>query len=152
MTTASGVTDRIARALLIRDVVSVRTEQGTVAAGVANFDDPLMRTAALFGMLGAQLTKPNLAVAEPTIDAARAAVSSIAEMELKPAALATLASLRVASDNAAGDSIFQEAIAAAEAVGGDEQRAIAYTRIVDALNDRMLFLGQPVRGERTLPL
>ncbi|HEY4366491.1 MAG TPA: hypothetical protein VGN07_04595 [Steroidobacteraceae bacterium] len=152
MTTASGVTDRIARALLIRDVVSVRTEQGTVAAGVANFDDPLMRTAALFGMLGAQLTKPNLAVAAPTIDAAHAAVSSIGEMELKPAALATLASLRVASGNAAGDSIFQEAIAAAEAVGNDEQRAIAYTRIVDALNDRMLFLGQPVRGERTLPL
>ena len=150
LATASGVTDRIARALLIRDVVTVRMERDeTPASSVGSFDDPLMQTAALFGVLGAQLTKSNLAVSAATIDAAHAAVRSIGEAELKPAAFAALASARMAAgDSDGGWSIFQEALAAAEAVRED-QRAIAYTRIVDALNERLLFLGQPVRTEAT---
>jgi tetratricopeptide (TPR) repeat protein len=149
MATASLVTDRIARALLIRDVVTVRTEQDEApAASIAGFDDPLMQTAALFGQLGAQLTKSNLSVSAATIDAAHAAVRSISEAELKPAAFAALASARIASgDSDGGWSIFQEALAAAEAMAREDQRATAYTRIVDALNERLLFLGQPVRGE-----
>jgi hypothetical protein len=50
--TAASVTDRIARALLIRDVVTVRAERDdTSLAGVPNPDDPLMQAAALFGLL-----------------------------------------------------------------------------------------------------
>jgi len=149
MATVSHVTDRITRALLIRDVVTVRTEQDdATAAGIAGFDDPLMRTAALFGVLGAQLTRSNGSVSAAIIDAAHASVRSIAEAELKPAAFAALASVRFSSgDRDGGWSIFQEALASAEALTREDQRATAYTRIVDALSERLLFLGQPARAE-----
>ena len=151
MATASLVTDRITRALLIRDVVTVRTEQdATAAAGPAGFEDPLMQTAALFGVLGAQLTRSKESVSVANIEAAHASVRTIAEVELKPAAFAALASARFASgDRDAGWSIFQEALASAEALVREDQRATAYTRIVDALSERLLFLGQPARGEKT---
>lgn len=151
LATAVNVTDRIARALLIRDVIAVRAERdGTSLAGVPNPDDPLMQAAALFGLLGAQLTKANMVVTAATIDAAHGAVLAIREAELRPAAFAALASARSVIHDADGAAtIFEESLAATEAIAREDQRALAYTRIVDALNERLLFLGQPVRDERT---
>lgn len=145
--TASQIGDRIARALLVRDVVTLQA--GIVdASALAGFDDPLIQTAAQFGVLGVQITKPGQQISLDTIDAAARAVRSIGEVRLKPAAFSALAAARARTGDVKGSwSMFQEALAAAESIPRVDQRAAAYVQIVDALNDRLLFLGQPVRSD-----
>jgi tetratricopeptide (TPR) repeat protein len=144
--TAVLVDERTARALLIRDIVMMLgDEEGASVSEIraAGLGDPLAETAALFGVLGNQLTRSR-SVSLSTIDAARDSVRAIAEAPLKPAAFAALAAARVsAGDLPGGWTIFQEALSVAEQIERPDQRAAAYVRIINALNDRLMFLGQP---------
>lgn len=149
LSTATLVTERTTRALLIRDIVMMQgDDEGAVLDTIrsAGLGDPLAETAALFGVLGAQLTRSGRAVSLSTIDAACDAVRSIREIQLKPAAFSALAAARVNSgDLNGGWAIFEEALSVAEQVDRPEQRSAAYMRVINALNDRLMFLGQPAQ-------
>ena len=145
---AQRMNDRVARALLVRDVVSMQTNASSesASASAAEFGDPLMNAAAQFGVLGMQLLRATTPLSQETIDAARRAVRNIEEKQPKPAAFAALAAARVKTgDVALGASIFKEALEAADAIPRSDQRAAAYVDVVAALNDRLMFLGQPAR-------
>jgi predicted ATPase len=80
-----------------------------------------------------------------TIDAAFVAVRRINDRELLPAAYAALAAVRArAGDVAGSDEIFQQAMASAEALSRSEHIAAACIRIVEALDERLMFLGRAV--------
>lgn len=144
--TALKMTDRVARALLVRDVVTLHADASDAAATAkaAAFEDPLTVAAAQFGVLGVQLLKSKEPVSPTTIDTARAAVHKLDETQLKPAAFAALAAARARiGDVEGGASLFQEALAAADQIANTQQRAAAYVDVVTALNDRLMFLGRP---------
>lgn len=151
LSTAMQMKDRVAQALLIRDVVALQTGTGsasTVLRNPAVVHDPLTEAAALFGIIGVQLLKSGPAGAGETIKAARNAVRSIDALPMKPAALAALAAAQVTiGDVVGGWSIFQESLVAADALERQDLRAAAYVRIISALDDRLIFLGQPARGD-----
>jgi hypothetical protein len=143
---ARNINDRVARALLVRDAVSVQPDatSASAAANATEFADPLVNAAAQFGVLSQQASRTDQSMSLDTIDAARAAVRKITDHELKPAAFAALAAARVnAGDIPGSRAIFQEALASAESLPRREQRAAACVRIVNALNDRLMFLGRP---------
>jgi tetratricopeptide (TPR) repeat protein len=143
--------DRVARALLVRDVVSMQTNADSAAASAsaAGFDDPLIEAAAQFGVLGMQLLRATTPLSQETIEAARRAVRNIEEKQPKPAAFAALAAARVKTgDVEQASSIFGEALESADAIARSDQRAAAYVDMVAALNDRLMFLGQPARAEQ----
>lgn len=147
--TALEMNDRVACALLVRDVVTSQSDvtSATASVSAANFADPLIETAAQFGVLGVQLLKSGQLVSAGTIDAAREAVRRIDDMQLKPAAFSALAAARVKTGDAqASQAIFDESIAAAESIVRNDQRAAAYVRVVNALNDRLIFLGKPAEA------
>jgi hypothetical protein len=143
---AAEIDERITRALLVRDIITLQPDatSGTASATAAGFDDPLIETAAQFGVLGVELLRSGQPLSEETIDAARLAVRRIDDIELKPAAFSALAVARIRSgDVEASRSIFEEGLAAADAIERNDQRAAAYVRVVNALNDRLVFLGKP---------
>jgi tetratricopeptide (TPR) repeat protein len=147
---ALRMNDRVARALLVRDVVSMQTDadSASASASAAEFADPLIEAAAQFGVLGMQLLRATTPLSQETIEAARRAVRNIDEKQPKPAAFAALAAARVKTGDAKqGASIFKEALDAADAITRSDQRAAAYVDVVAALNDRLIFLGQPVRKD-----
>jgi tetratricopeptide (TPR) repeat protein len=146
---ARRVNDRIARALLVRDVVTLQYDatSASASASAARFDDPLIAAAAQFGVLGVQLLRKGEAPSVQTIEAARAAIREIDDPQLKPAAFAALAAAQVRSgDVEASDTAFREALIAAESLERADQRVAAYVRIVQALNERLVFLGQPAKA------
>jgi len=148
---ALRMNDRVARALLVRDVVSMQTnaDSASASASAAGFQDPLIEAAAQFGVLGMQLLRATTPLSEETIEAARRAVRNIEEQQPKPAAFAALAAARVKTGDAEqGSSIFQEALEAAETIARSDQRAAAYVDMVAALNDRLVFLGKPLPQEK----
>jgi|SoiMetStandDraft_2_1073263.scaffolds.fasta_scaffold27155_2 tetratricopeptide (TPR) repeat protein len=145
--TALRMNDRVARALLVRDVVTMQTnaDSSSAAASAAEFDDPLIEAAAQFGVLGMQMLRATTPLSQETIDAARSAVRKIDEKQPKPAAFAALAAARVKTGGVdQGTSIFKEALEAADAISRSDQRAAAYVDMMAALNDRLMFLGKPV--------
>jgi len=145
--TALQMNDRVARALLVRDVVTMQTnaDSGSAAASAAEVADPLIEAAAQFGVLGMQMLRATTPLSQETIEAARRAVRKIDEKQPKPAAFAALAAARVKTGNVdQGTSIFKEALESADAITRSDQRAAAYVDMVAALNDRLVFLGQPV--------
>jgi tetratricopeptide (TPR) repeat protein len=149
--TAQRMNDRIARALVVRDIVTMQTsaDSASAAASAAEFSDPLIEAAAQFGVLGMQMLRATTPLSQETIEAARRAVRRIDEKQPKPAAFAALAAARVKTgDVDQGTSIFKEALEAADAIARGDQRAAAYVDMVAALNDRLMFLGQPVGGEQ----
>jgi hypothetical protein len=151
---AKNINDRVARALLVRDAVSLQPDATSASAAnwAKEFADPLVDTAAQFGVLSLQSFRTGQPLSLDTIDAARAAVRRINDRELKPAAFAALAAARVkAGDVAGSQEIFQEALASAESLPRGEHRAAACVRIVNALNDRLMFLGRPAgeKGDET---
>jgi hypothetical protein len=153
LATALFVNNSITRALLVRDVVAQQVRDGMTldaTRGAIPKEDPLTETAALFGVLGAQLYTPGRSGAADTIAPTLAAVRAIGDVQLKPAAFAALAAAKVTVGDAAGGAeIFQEALAATLAIEQPDKRAAAYVRIVNALNDRLMFLGQPAKkGEQ----
>jgi tetratricopeptide (TPR) repeat protein len=149
---AEQMLDRVTRALLVRDVIAMANNSDEAARELAKFDDPLILTAASFGRLGQRLLQPNRPAADEAIAAARAAVRNIEEAQLKPAALAALAAANVTiGDVEGGWSILQESLAAAESLARPDQRASAYVRIVNSLNDRLMFLGRPAKVEDREP-
>jgi tetratricopeptide (TPR) repeat protein len=144
--TALRMNDRVARALLVRDIVTMQTnaDSATAAASAAEFADPLIEAAVQFGVLGMQLLRATTPLSQETIEAARRAVRKIEEKQPKPAAFAALAAARVKTgDVDQGTSIFNEALESADAISRSDQRAAAYVDMVAALNDRLMFLGQP---------
>jgi tetratricopeptide (TPR) repeat protein len=152
LATALSVDNAIARALLVRDVVAQQVRDGMTLDAVRSAipkEDPLTETAALFGVLGAQLYMPGRSGAASTIAPTRDTVRAIGDVQLKPAAFAALAAAKVTvGDAAGGTEIFQEALAASLLIEQPDKRAAAYVRIVNALNDRLMFLGQPAqKGE-----
>ena len=149
--TALRMNDRIARALVVRDIVTMQTaaDSASAAASAAEFADPLIEAAAQFGVLGMQMLRATTPLSQETIEAARRAVRKIDEKQPKPAAFAALAAARVKTgDVDQGTSIFKEALEAADAIARGDQRAAAYVDMVAALNDRLMFLGQPAGGEQ----
>jgi hypothetical protein len=149
--TALRMNDRVARALLVRDIVTMQTnaDSASAAASAAEFQDPLIEAAAQFGVLGMQMLRATTPLSQETIEAARRAVRKIDEQQPKPAAFAALAAARVKTgDVGQGSSIFQEALDAADAIGRSDQRAAAYVDMVAALNDRLMFLGKPAAAEQ----
>lgn len=157
--TAAHVDERVAQALLIRDIVASQADAGADALlqTAAVRKDPLTQTAALFGVIGAQLLRRDEVRARPeavnaNIAAARALVSQIPDVQLRPAAFAALAAAQAATGNASGGKeIFDDATQAAQSFDSPEQRAAAWLRIVDALDERLPFLGQPLRLDLPSP-
>jgi tetratricopeptide (TPR) repeat protein len=150
LATALRMNERVARALVVRDIVTMQTnaDSASAAASAARFEDPLIEAAAQFGVLGMQMLRATTPLSGDTIDAARRAVRKIEEQQPKPAAFAALAAARVkAGDVDQGSSIFKEALQAADAIARSDQRAAAYVDMAAALNDRLMFLGQPA-GEQ----
>ena len=149
--TALQMNDRVQRALLVRDVVTMQAnaDSGSAAASAAEFSDPLIEAAAQFGVLGMQMLRATTPLSQETIEAARRAVRKIDEKQPKPAAFAALAAARVKTGNVdQGTSIFNEALESADAITHSDQRAAAYVDMVAALNDRLVFLGQPVSAPK----
>lgn len=149
--TAKNIDSRVARALLVRDAVSLQPDatSASAAAWAREFDDPLVDTAAQFGVLSLQSLHAGQPLSLDTIDAAHASVQNIADRELKPAAFAALAAARVKAGDIHGSRrIFQEALDSADALSRNDQRASAHVRIVNALNDRLMFLGRAA-GEKS---
>lgn len=148
---AKTIDDRFERALLVRDAVSLQSDATSASAAVwaREFNDPLVTTAAQFGVLSLQSFRVGQPLSLETIDAARAAVQSIAEIDVKPAAFASLAAARMKAGDVSGSQvIFQEALSAADALPRPELQAAAHVRIVNALNDRLMFLGRAA-GEKS---
>jgi hypothetical protein len=144
--TAVEIEDRVTRALLVRDVITLQSDvtSASASATTAGFEDPLIETAAQFGVLGVELLRSGQPLSHETIDAARLAVRRIEDLQLKPAAFSALAVARIKSgDVEASQAIFEEALTAADAIARHDQRAAAYVRVVNALNDRLVFLGKP---------
>jgi tetratricopeptide (TPR) repeat protein len=144
---AKRISDPVMRALLVRDVVSLDPGATTASATAwANeFSDPLVDAAAQFGVISVQTFRAGQPPSLETIDAARAAVRKINDRELLPAAYAALAAARARAGDVPGSrEIFQEALASAEALGRSDQIAAACIRIVDALDERLMFLGRAV--------
>lgn len=141
---AKAINDRVMRALLVRDVVSLDSSATTASAAMlaSEISDPLVDAAAQFGVISMQTFRGAQKPALETIDAARAAVRKINDHELLPAAYAALAAARARAGDVAGSrEIFQEALTSAEALGRSDQVAAACIRIVDALDERLMFLG-----------
>lgn len=140
---ALHVDDRIARALLVRDIVTLQRDatSASAIASAAKFDDPLVELGALFGVLGAQVLRGDQTASRETIEPARAAVAKI-DAALKPAAFAALAAARHRLDGG-GEALFTQALNAAVALERPDQRSSAYLSIVNAINDRLVFLGRP---------
>jgi tetratricopeptide (TPR) repeat protein len=155
LSTAAQVSDRVVRALLIRDVIASQPDAEAADALVRRstaIADPLTRTAALFGLVAVQLLHTNAKHesdgAIRTIDAAREAVLATKEETLQPAALAALAAARVTLGNAdAARPLFDEALNAAGALAPPEWRANAYLQILRALDERLYFLGKPLGSD-----
>jgi tetratricopeptide (TPR) repeat protein len=148
---ALRMNDRVARALLVRDVVSMQTDasSASASASAAEFGDPLIEAAAQFGVLGMQLLRTTTSLSPETIESARRAVRNIEEKQPKPAAFAALAAARVKTGEVEqGSSIFKEALDAADAITRSDQRAAAYVDMVTALNDRLMFLGKAASEEK----
>lgn len=142
---AKNIDDRVARALLVRDAVSLHADatSASAAAWAREFNDPLVETAAQFGVLSLQSFRAGQPLSLETIDAARAAVRRVADIDVKPAAFAALAAARVKAGDVPGSHvIFQEALASVDALPRPELRARAHVRIVNALDDRLMFLGR----------
>jgi len=149
--TALQMDDRFARALLVRDTVTMQANADSAAASssAGDFDDPLIEAAAQFGVLGMQLLRARTPLSAETIEAARRAVRNIDDVQPKPAAFAALAAARVkAGDVTEAAAIFREALQAADAIERSDQRANAYVDMLTALNDRLMFLGQPAGIEK----
>lgn len=144
---AKKISDPVMRALLVRDVVSLDPGATTASAAAwANeFSDPLVDAAAQFGVISVQTFRAGQPPSLETIDAARAAVRKIDDRELLPAAYAALAAARARAGDVPGSrEIFQEALASAQALERNDQVAAACVRIVDALDERLMFLGRPI--------
>lgn len=147
---AKNIGDRVMRALLVRDAVS--SDPGATTASAAawagEIADPLVDAAAQFGVLSMQSFQGGQSPSLDTIDAARAAVRRIDDRELLPAAYAALAATRARAGDAPGSrEMFQQALVAAEALSRSDQIAAACIRIVDALNERVMFLGHSAVDE-----
>jgi tetratricopeptide (TPR) repeat protein len=144
---AKNISDRVARALLVRDAVSLEPAATTASASAwaREFSDPLVDAAAQFGVISMQTYRGGQVPALETIDAALVAVRRINDRGLLPAAYAALAAVRArAGDVAGSDEIFQQAMASAEALSRSEHIAAACIRIVEALDERLMFLGRAV--------
>lgn len=144
------IEDRIGRALLIRDLAasSVVNESADETLAGSWAEDPLADAAVQFGVLGAHLGTPDGSDARAIIAAARAHVARIDDPLLQPAALASLAAASVrAGDTALGRQIFGDLQMAAVKIERPDQRALAYVRAANALNDRLLFLGKPANEQ-----
>jgi hypothetical protein len=141
---AKNISDRVMRALLVRDAVSLDPGATTASAAAwANeLSDPLVDAAAQFGVLSMQSFRGGQPPSLDTIDAARASVRKINDRELLPAAYAALAAARARAGDATGSrEMFRDAMTSAEALSRSDQIAAACIRIVDALNERLMFLG-----------
>lgn len=144
---AKNISDRVARALLVRDAVSLDPGATPVSATAwaSEFSDPLVAAAAQFGVISMQTHRGGESPSSETIDAALTAVRRINDRELLPAAYAALAAVRArAGDVDGSDEIFQQAMASAEALSRSEHIAAACIRIVEALDERLMFLGRAV--------
>jgi tetratricopeptide (TPR) repeat protein len=144
---AKSISNRVMRALLVRDAVSLDSSATTVsaAAWAREFSDPLVDAASQFGIISMETFRGGKGPSLETIDAAHAAVRRISDRELLPAAYGALAAARArAGDVPGAREIFQEALAAAEALSRSEQIAAACIRIVEALDERLMFLGRAV--------
>lgn len=153
---ASRIDDRVTQALLIRDIVASQAGSGGANALLQHPSakgDSLTQTAALFGVIGVQLLRKDEIRTQPqivgaNIGTAKASVRAIPDVQIRPAAFAALAAAQATiGDIAAGQETFQEALQAAQSLGSAEQRATAYVRIVNALDERLLFLGQPAPAD-----
>ncbi|HEY5810499.1 MAG TPA: hypothetical protein VIT67_21200, partial [Povalibacter sp.] len=154
--TSRQVSDRVARALLTRDVVASQSSLSAaeeLARQPEVLNDALIRAAALFGVIEVQLLRKGPTRSEPqaigaTIDAARDAVRSVEDVQIRPGALTALAAARLtAGDAVAGSDLFAEALESAALPGGPGQRATACLRMVKALDGRLIFLGQPATAD-----
>lgn len=144
---AKNISDRVTRALLVRDAVSLDSNATTAGATAvaSEFSDPLVDAAAQFGVISMQTFRGGQHPSLEVIDAAHAAVRRIKDEELLPAAYAALAAVRARAGDAAGSQeMFQEAMVSAEALGRSDQIAAACIRIVEALDERLMFLGRAV--------
>jgi hypothetical protein len=144
---AKNISDRVMRALLVRDVVSLDSRATTASASAlaTEFSDPLVEAAAQFGVISMQTFRGGRSPSLETIDAAHAAVGKINDRELLPAAYAALAAVRARAGDVPGSrGIFQEALASAEALSRNDQVATACVHIVEALDERLVFLGRAV--------
>lgn len=155
---ASKVDDRVTQALLIRDIVASQAGSGGANALLrhpAAKGDSLTQTAALFGVIGVQLLRKDEVRAQPqivgaNIATAKVSVRAIPDVQIRPAAFAALAAAQATiGDPEAGHATFVEALQSAQSLGLPEQRAAAYVRIVNALDERLLFLGQPTQAGST---
>lgn len=154
LATAAQIDDRITQALLVRDVVGSQVDSTAARALLQSAPaskDPLTRAAAMFGVIGVQLLRKD-AVRAPTVSVsahiaeARVLVRQIPDTQLQPAAFAALAAAQAATaDPATGQEIFEESLQSAQSFAAAEQRSAAYLRIVNALDERLPFLGQPLR-------
>lgn len=142
---AKNIGDRVMRALLVRDAVSLAPGATTASASASasEFSDPLVDAAVQFGVLSTQSLRGEQSPSLQTIDAARTAVRQIDNRELQPAAYAALAAARARAGDVPGSrKIFQEALTAAEVLSRGDLIAAACVRIVDALDERLMFLGR----------
>ena len=141
------IANRISQALLVRDIAAGQLQAGATLAEIDELtptDEPLVETAVWFGVLGTQLEMRSHHDAAASIGRAAEAVRAIEDEQLKPAAFASLAAARVTlGDVEGGRQLFQEGLAAGADMVRPAQRASAYIHMVSALNDRLMFLGQP---------
>lgn len=153
---AASMTDRVAQALLVRDAIAAQADSGDAAALLRHpvvHVSALTESAALFGVIGAQLLRKDEIRKDPqtiagNIEAARNAVRKIEDLQVRPGAFAALAAASVTIDQKAlGGELFDEALRTAASLSQPEQRGAAYIRIVNALDDRLLFLGQPASAK-----
>lgn len=144
---AKKISDRVMRALLVRDAVSLDADAtpASATAWAREFSDPLVEAAAQFGVISMQTFRGGQRPSLEAIDAAHAAARRISDRELLPAAYAALAAVRARAGDVPGSlAIFQEALDSAESLERSDQIAAACVRIVDALDERLMFLGRAV--------
>lgn len=155
-TDAARITDRVTQALLIRDIVAAQAGSSDATPMLQRPQvrkDALTETAALFGVIGIQLLRKDEVRKAPevvaaNIELAEKSVSRIDDVSVRPAAFAALAAAQVTiGELAAGRDLFNEAVQSAAALERPEARAAAYIRIVNSLDERLLFLGQPANAD-----
>lgn len=144
---AKSISDRVMRALLVRDAVSLNPDSTTrnAAEWASEFADPLVEAAAQFGIISMQTFRRGQSPSVETLDAALTAVRKIDDSDLLPAAYAALAAARARAGDVPGSrEIFHDALVSAESLGRGDHIAAACIQIVDALDERLMFLGRAV--------
>lgn len=137
---AAGVPDGSSKALLIHDILAAQAEGGDLAGAIGNsgnLGDARLQVAGLFGIVGVQKTNGDAPGAQASLSRILQLARDTPDPGFRSHSLGAVAAAQVElGDGVEAWPNFQEALAAAAAVPGAYQRALAYVNLSDPFTQR----------------